>query len=168
MAAQTDISKNDLRVMTAPLAILKIKGEVVGKMKNIRIQEQYQRGSIRGIGSLLEEERPILAVACSFNADAYVISTKKLGTADNPFVLRGVKSTEQFVNTILMQDNGIDIYIMKKMAATVKNGIVTEAGEEEFIVIKDCFMESQSFDLSEGQIAGTSVSGTYLTPVLAV
>ena len=164
----TDVSNNNMRVMTAPLAVIKIGGQVVGKIKNIRIQEQYQRGSVRGIGSLLEKEKPILAVNCSFNADAYTISLKKLGTIDNPFVLRGVKSTEQFVNTVLMQDNGIDIYIMKKNATTVENGIVTEAGEEEFVVIRECYLESQSFDISEQNISGSQVSGTYINPCLAV
>lgn len=164
----TDVSSNKMRVMTAPLAIIKIKGETVGKMKNIRVQEQYQRGSVRGLGSLLEKERPILAVACTFSADAYVVSTKKLGTIDNPFVLRGVQSTEQFVNTVLMQDLGVDIYIMKKNAKVIEDGIVTEGGEEGFLTIRDAFMESQSFDVQENQIAGQSVSGSYLTPILAV
>lgn len=164
----TDVSSNNMRVMTAPLAVIKIGGQVVGKIKNIRVQEQYQRGSIRGIGSLLEKERPILAVNCTFSCSAYTISIKKLGTLDNPFVLRGVKSTEQFVNTVLMQDNGIDIYIMKKNATTIENGIVTEAGEEEFLVLRECYMESQSFDISEQSIGGTDVSGTYINPILAV
>lgn len=164
----TDVSSNNMRVMTAPLAVIKIGGQVVGKIKNIRVQEQYQRGSVRGIGSLLEKERPLLAVNCSFSADAYTISLKKLGTIDNPFVLRGVKSTEQFVNTVLMQDNGIDIYIMKKNAVTVENGIVTEASEEEFVVIRECYLESQSFDISEQNISGTQVSGTYINPCLVV
>ena len=163
----TDVSSNKTRVMTAPLAIIKIKGETVGKIKNIRVQEQYQRGSVRGLGSLLEKERPVLAVSCTFTADAYVISTKKLGTVDNPFILRGVNTTEEFVNTVLMQDNGVDIYIMKKNSKVIEDGIVKEAGEESFFVIQSAFLESQSFDVQEGQIAGQSVSGSYLTPILS-
>ena len=114
------------QVLTAPLAIIKIKGTVVGKIKNLRIQEQYQRGNVMGIGALISSEKPILGIQCSFSASSYVISVKKLGTIDNPFVIRGASTTDQFVDTVLLQDNGVDIYVMKKCAKVIKNCIVTE------------------------------------------
>ena len=45
------------QVLIAPLAIIKIKGTVVGKIKNLRIQEQYQRGNVMGIGALISSEK---------------------------------------------------------------------------------------------------------------
>lgn len=155
------------QVLTAPLAIIKIKGTVVGKIKNLRIQEQYQRGNVMGIGALISSEKPILGIQCSFSASFYVVSIKKLGTIDNPFVIRGVSTTEQFVNTVLMQDNGVDIYVMKKGAKVITNGIVTEATEENLFVIKNAFLTSNSFDLNEGQISGSDLSGEYLEPILS-
>lgn len=155
------------QVLTAPLAIIKIKGTVVGKIKNLRIQEQYQRGNVMGIGALISSEKPILGIQCSFSASFYVVSVKKLGTIDNPFVIRGASTTEQFVNTVLMQDNGVDIYIMKKGAKVITNGIVTEATEENLFVIKNAFLTSNSFDLNEGQISGSDLSGEYLEPILS-
>lgn len=155
------------QVLTAPLAIIKIKGTVVGKIKNLRIQEQYQRGNVMGIGALISSEKPILGIQCSFLASSYVVSVKKLGTIDNPFVIRGASTTEQFVNTVLMQDNGVDIYVMKKGAKVITNGIVTEATEENLFVIKNAFLTSNSFDLNEGQISGSDLSGEYLEPILS-
>ena len=155
------------QVLTAPLAIIKIKGTVVGKIKNLRIQEQYQRGNVMGIGALISSEKPILGIKCSFSASSYVVSVKKLGTIDNPFVIRGASTTEQFVNTVLMQDNGVDIYVMKKGAKVITNGIVTEATEENLFVIKNAFLTSNSFDLNEGQISGSDLSGEYLEPILS-
>lgn len=155
------------QVLTAPLAIIKIKGTVVGKIKNLRIQEQYQRGNVMGIGALISSEKPILGIQCSFSASFYVVSVKKLGTIDNPFVIRGASTTEQFVNTVLMQDNGVDIYVMKKGAKVITNGIVTEATEENLFVIKNAFLTSNSFDLNEGQISGSDLSGEYLEPILS-
>ena len=102
------------KVLTAPLALIKIGGVTVGKIKNLRVQEQYQRGNVMGIGALISQEKPILGIQCSFTCSSYVISVKKLGSIDNPFVLRGASTTDQFVNTVLTQDNGVDIYIMKK------------------------------------------------------
>lgn len=159
---------NGSKVLTAPLAIIKIKGVTVGKIKNIRVQENYQRGDVRGIGALISQEKPILGIQCSFSCSSYVISVAKLGTIDNPFVLRGATTTDQFVNTVLTQDNGVDIYIMKKGAAVVSNtGIVTEASEENMFVIKNAFLTSNSFDIQEGQIAGSDLSGEYLEPILS-
>lgn len=156
------------KVLTAPLAIIKIKGITVGKIKNIRVQENYQRGDVRGIGALISQEKPILGIQCSFSCSSYVISVAKLGTIDNPFVLRGATTTDQFVNTVLTQDNGVDIYIMKKGAKTISDkGIVTEASEENLFVIKNAFLTSNSFDVQEGQIAGSDLSGEYLEPILS-
>ena len=137
------------KVLTAPLALIKIGGVTVGKIKNLRVQEQYQRGNVMGIGALISQEKPILGIQCSFTCSSYVISVKKLGSIDNPFVLRGASTTDQFVNTVLTQDNGVDIYIMKKGAKTIVNGIVTEASEENLFVIKNAFLTSQSFDIQE-------------------
>ena len=155
------------QVLTAPLAIIKIKGTVVGKIKNLRLQEQYQRGNVVGIGALISSEKPILGIQCTFSASYYVISVKKLGTIDNPFVIRGASTTEQFVNTVLMQDNGVDIYVMKKGAKVITNGIVTEATEENLFVIKNAFLTSNSFDIQEGQISSSDLSGEYLEPILS-
>lgn len=156
------------KVLTAPLAIIKIGGVAVGKIRNLRIQEQYQRGDVVGIGSLLSSEKPILKINCTFSASQYVIDVKKLGTIDNPFVIRGATTTEQFVNTVLLQDNGVDIYVMSKGAKTVSNSIVTEVDEKTQFVIKNAFLESQSFNIDEGQIAGSDLSGSYLEPILGV
>lgn len=155
------------KVLTAPLALIKINGVTVGKVKNVRLQEQFQRGNVMGIGSLISQEKPILAIQCSFSCSSYVVSVKKLGTIDNPFILRGATTTDQFVNTILTQDNGVDIYVMKKGVKTIVNGIVTEASEEKLFVIKNVFLTSQSFDVQEGQISGSDMSGEYLEPVLS-
>ena len=155
------------KVLTAPLALIKINGVTVGKIKNIRLQEQFQRGNVMGIGALVSQEKPILAIQCSFSCSSYVISVKKLGTIDNPFILRGATTTDQFVNTILTQDAGVDIYLMKKNAKVVQNGIVTESGEEKLFVIKNAFLTSQTFDVQEGQISGSDMSGEYLEPVLS-
>ena len=155
------------KVLTAPLALIKIKGTTVGKIKNFRVQEQYQRGDVRGVGALISSEKPILGIQCSFSASSYVISVKKLGTIDNPFVVRGAATIEQFVNTVLMQDNGVDIYVMKKGAKVISNGIVTEADEENMFVVKNAFLTSNSFDIQEGQIAGSDLAGEYLEPILS-
>lgn len=153
------------KTFTAPLALIKMKGVIVGKIKNINVTEQYQRGDVRGLGTLVSQEKPIISIACSFSCSSYMISVKKLGTIDNPF-MRVAQTAEQFVNTLLTQDEGIDIYVLKKGAKTITNGIVTEASESVEFVIASAFLTSQSFQIQEGQIAGSDLQGEYLNPVL--
>lgn len=154
------------KVLTAPLALIKISGVTVGKIKNIRVQEQYQRGNVLGIGALISQEKPILAIQCSFNCSSYVVSVGKLGSIENPFITRGATTTDQFVNTVLTQDHGVDIYIMKKSAQIIENGIVTAVSEDNMFVIKNAFLTSQNFDIQEGQISGSDMTGEYLEPIL--
>ena len=92
VATETNIVIMD-KVLTAPLALIKISGVTVRKIKNLRVQEQYQRGNVMGIGALISSEKPILGIQCSFTCASYVVSVKKLGSLDNPFVLRGATTT---------------------------------------------------------------------------
>lgn len=161
-----DDNMNGEKVLTAPLALIKIGTTTVGKIRNIRLQEQFQRGDVRGIGALISSERPILGVQCSFTCSSYVISITKLGTIDNPFVVRNAPTRDTFVNTVLLRDNGVDIYIFRKGAKTVENNIVTEIEEQDFLVIKNVFLESQSFNIDEAQITGSDLSGSYLEPAI--
>lgn len=161
-----DDNTNGQKVLTAPLALIKIGTTTVGKIRNIRLQEQFQRGDVRGIGVLISSEKPILAINCIFTCSSYVISISKLGTIDNPFVVRNAPTRDTFVNTVLLQDNGVDIYVFKKGAKQIENGIVKEIEEQDFLVIKNAFLDSQSFNIDEGQIAGSDLSGSYLDPAM--
>lgn len=155
------------KTLTAPLALIEIKGKVVGKIRNIRIQEQVQRGSVRGLGELLDVEKPIVGMQCTFNCSYAVVSLKKMGTIDNPFITRGVSSPQQFVDTILLNDAGVNLHIYRKIPKTTSaTGVVTETDKEKVGVIYNAFMNSTSVDISDGQISMSDLSGEYLTPML--
>jgi hypothetical protein len=155
------------KTFTAPLAILYINGKKVGKIRNVRLTENVSRGDVRGLGTLLSSEKPALAINCSFSASSYVIDLKKLGNIDNPFLPRNASNVEIFTNTVLMQEAGVDIGIYKKGNPTVDSTtkLVTDYDEQKMMYVKNVYLESQSWDITEGQIAGSDLSGTYLEPV---
>ena len=64
---------NNTRVLTAPLAIVRVGGVAVGKMKNIRIQENIRRGRVGGIGKLTPDELPAIEWSGSLNCSAYTV-----------------------------------------------------------------------------------------------
>lgn len=155
------------KTLTAPLAIIEIAGKAVGKIRNLRIQEQVQRGSVRGLGELLDVEKPIVGMQCTFNCSYALIELKKMGTIDHPFLVRGVESSQQFVDTLLLQDQGVNIHVYRRVPKTTSDsGVVTETGRDKVGVIYNAYMNSNSIDISDGQIAMSDLSGEYLTPIL--
>jgi hypothetical protein len=159
------------QTMTAPLAIIKVGTETVGKMKSIRCTENYARGDIAGLGELTSQEVPALRWSGSLTAGFYMINMKKLGSVSSAkFGLnRNVgENIPNFVNTLILNETPVDIYIAKKsiQGATVQNGVITQVGEETFVVIRNFFMDSISFDISEANVAGQDLTGRYLTPIM--
>lgn len=157
------------KTLTAPLAIIEIGGQAVGKIKSLRITEDIQRGDVKGLSNLISVEKPVLAINCSFTASSYFIDLTKLGTIKNPFVKRAVSDSVQvFVDTLLLEDSGVNIHLYRKIEKTLDpaTGLVLETQKEKIGVIYNAFMNTQSFDINEGQISGSDMSGTYLDPIL--
>jgi hypothetical protein len=156
----------ETKTLSAPIALIEINGQFVGKIRSIRVQEQIQRGDVRGIGEVVSLEKPILAVNCTFSASSAMVSLKKLGTIDNPFVMRDVQTDQQFKDTILLKDFGVNIHIYRKIPKTVVGSIVTETDTDRIAIIQNAFMDSQSFSIDEGNVAMSDISGTYLNPII--
>lgn len=153
------------KTMTAPLAVIKVGGIAIGKIKNIRISETIRRGRVGGIGILTPDELPALEWSGSCNVGAYVVDFKQelFKTA----LLRNVNTIDEFVNTVLLQENGVQIDIMRKVKDSVDpvTGIITPR-LEVFASIIGCFLTKEGFDISEGQISGRDADFEYTNPIL--
>lgn len=154
------------KVMTAPLAVIKVNGKVIGKMKNIRVTESIQRGTVQGIGAFNNSEIPALkwdgTLSCSF----YTINFNNQNELFKTALLRNVNTVQEFVDTVLLQEDGVTIDILKKVKDyTDENGIV-KPKYEVFASIVGCFPNKESFDISEGQISGRDTDFQYLEPIL--
>lgn len=155
------------KVMTAPLAIIKVNGVAIGKMKNIRVNEQIQRGNVQGIGELTSQELPPLKWTGNFSAGFYSIKFNNQDELIKNALLRNVENVQQFIDTVLLQENGVQVDIMKKVKdyRDPNTGIIYPRFEL-FSSIRGCFIGKESFDISEGQISGRDVDFEYLTPIL--
>ena len=160
------------KVFTSPLAIIKVNGIAVGKMRNIKITENIRRGRVVGIGSLTPDELPPLDWSGMLNCAFYTIDFRYLLNNDtsplNSAVVRAnVSTVEQFVDTVLMQENGVQIDIMRKVqgVADVTTGVKTTV-TQLFASIKGCFLTREGFDINEGQISGRDADFEYTTPIL--
>ena len=155
------------KTMTAPRAIIKVNGQAIGYMKNIKLTETINRGSVMGIGRLVKRELPALSITCTWNCDFYLIDMSRTGVPG--LNKRKVQSVEQYQDTLMLFETPVDIYIYKKeMAGVDANGIVTSTEEADFAILRDVYLNSESVDISENQISGQNQSGEYLDPIIYV
>lgn len=156
------------RVMTAPLAIIQINSVTVGKMKNVRITEQIRRGRVTGLGTLVPSELPALEWSGSLTCSHYTINFNLLANVSKKGTFRNANSIEEWANAILLQEDGLEISILRK----VKDGqIDNETGLvstkfETFAKVAGAFATREGFDIQEGQISGRDTEFEYMEPIL--
>lgn len=154
----------ELQTMTAARAIIERNGVAIGYMKNLRVTETKQRGTVMGLGEITKKERPIVGITCTWNCDFYLIDLSKSGIPglDN----REVQSVEQYKDTQVLLNTPVDIVVFKKDVRTVTNNVVTATKKQVLCTIKDIYLDSTSWDVSENQISSFNQSGEYTTPVI--
>lgn len=150
--------------MTAARAVIKRNGIAIGYIRNLRVTEVKQRGSVMGLGEVTKKERPLLAITCTWSCDQYLIDLKKSGIPglDN----RDVKSVEQYKDTQILLSTPIDITVYKKDVKTITDGVVTQSKNEVFATLRDVYLDNTSFDITENAVSGFQQSGEYTTPIL--
>jgi len=160
-------------VLTATIAIIKVNGvsvesstkssTAVGICRDIRYTENISRGAVRGIGNMNPSEVPALTFAGNLTAGFMNIKFDK-----HPFfekaIVRKTGSKAGFYNTLALQQIGFTLDLLRKVPDTeVGNDegrdannviIVNETKYEHFVSIGECFITSDSFDLTENQISG--------------
>ena len=156
------------RVMTAPLALIKINSVTVGKMKNVRITENIRRGRVAGVGQLNPSELPALEWQGQMSCSSYTINFNLLANKLKKGTFRNAGSLESWANAILLQEDGLEIALLRK----VKDGeIDADTGlvatkYENFAKVNGAFATREGFDLQEGQISGRDTDFEYLEPIL--
>jgi len=153
------------QTVTGPIALVKSGSTTIGKIRDIRATETYARAEVRGLGNLQAEEIPILSHSGTFSIDSFLVDLNSSGV--RTLLNRSMVSPEQFINTVLLSEQGVDIYIYKKVPTAVDDttGLVTEVTEEPIAVLRRCFLDSTSFNISEGQVSTHSQTGRFLDPI---
>ena len=152
------------QTFTSPMAVIKQAGVAQAFIRSFTINENYQRGSVQGLGSLVDIEAPPIKIDCTASFDFY--ATKFKDSAMNNAIERGALSFEDFANNFILKD-GISIDIYKRVATGNTNAQGLKTSELELVgTISKLFITSDSLNLSEGSIGGRSQSFKYLDPIL--
>jgi len=153
------------KVITAPLAIVKVGGVVIGKMRGIRVNENIQRGNVQGLGQLIPDEKPALSWAGTVSCDFYNIDFLKSQVPNA--IIRKVQTIQQWQDSVLLQEEGVTLDLFKKIAAVGAPafGLIPSA-EQLYAQIKGLFLDTENFDINEGQVSGRNQSFQYLFPII--
>lgn len=156
------------RVFTAPLAVIQINSVTVGKMKNVRITENIRRGRVLGLGRLNPEELPALEWTGSLTCSSYSINFNLLANKMKLGTFRNAGTIEEWANAILMQEDGLEIAILRKVKdgeIDLETGLVSTK-YETFAKVSGAFATREGFDVQEGQISGRDTEFEYTNPIL--
>lgn len=158
-------------VLTGAIAIIKIGGRVIGKMKNVSYQEQIRRADVSGLGTIFVQETPVTAFSASLTCSQYFIDFNNSGmpgalnrTAPNnqsQVLSNGVSFEDQLV----LDQQGIQVDIYKKIADVFDANGLMKAKLTPIGILTRCMIESNNMDISEGQVSGGQQTFKVLDPI---
>jgi len=151
------------RVITGAIAVVRVSGVAIGKMKNIRITETVQRGEVRGLGSITPSELPALTWSGTLTCDFFNIDFSKSQLPGA--IYRNAASLQAWVDSVILQEDGITVDIFKKVTTGPTSGLIPSQ-EVPYAQICGLFLNTENFDISEGQISGRSQSFQYTQPII--
>lgn len=159
------------KVMTGAIALIKVNGQVIGKMKGVRCQESMRRVPVRGLGTIMPSEQAVVEWDGTLSCDFMEITFKKTGITNAirrifPNIASQVlNGNASFEDQLVLDTDGVQVDIFKKVTDVVDANGIIKPKLEPYAIVKNCLIESDGFDISEGSIAGHSQSFKYLVPL---
>lgn len=154
------------KVYTAPKAFIKIDNEVAGYVRNLNFSETIQRANVQGLGSMTLQEAPPVLYTCQWSVSQYFLS---FNTPIMQKMLKKFGSIAEIKNSLVLGDIAFDITMYAKTVVSedAQSKLVTEVDNtgETIARLQGCLLNSQSFQLQEGGVAGTDINGIYLEPI---
>lgn len=160
------------RVFTGALAIIKVNGIVVGKAKNIRVSETFRRVGVQGLGTAFESEAPVVGFAGTLSASFIEISFKKTGLPGGirriftNVLSQALAGNPSMEDQLVLDNDGITLDVYRKIIDLIdpNTGIIKPKVEPYFIV-RNCLIETDSADITEGGLASHDQAYKYLVPI---
>lgn len=152
-------------VLTGAIAIVRVAGTVVGRMRSIRVTENISRADVSGLGTIFTIEAPAVRHSGTLSASFYEIDFKLSPIANA--IRRDVATNQEFQDQLCLLENGVQIDIFKKERDIIDpaTGLVVPK-VTPYATITRVLIESDGFDINEGAVAGRDQSFRFLDPVL--
>jgi len=154
------------QVLSAPKAYIEVDGVAAGFIQNLSWSENFQRQSVTGLGSYIEQEAPVVMQRNTFNIGTFFISLNEKVIKK---IMNREASVEEFISTMSLDEFTFSIVVYKKKISGVDKSVklVTSVDKtgETIVRIRDCVLDSQNWTLAEGGISMFNVTGRYFTPI---
>lgn len=160
------------KVLHGSIGLIKVQGQVIGKMRSISCQENMQRQEVRGLGTILPSEAPVTMWSGTLSCEYMSVDFASEGIKNAirrylpnlaSQVLNGSESFED--QLVLDSDRGVQVDIFKKIEDVIDANGNIKPKLVPYAIVRNCLIESDSFNLSEGSLAGHSQSFKYLKPL---
>ena len=154
------------KVFTAPKAYITIDNKPSGYIRELSFSETISRVEIAGLGHLTNQEVPPVKHTCQFTIGEFFIDFEQPGTKA---LLNRVGNVENLINSLSLGEFSFSIVIYAKTIGGVddSNKLVTSINKDgkTIAILRDCYVDSQNFSLSEAGVSSLNTSGRYLTPI---
>lgn len=156
---------SDKRTYTGALAIIKVQGETVGKMQNIRVTENFTRVDVRQLGDPIPVESPVTQWSGTVSCSIIEMDFSKGGLKNA--IRRDVQSEEEYADNLLLNPDGIQVDIFKKVedVRDPNTGLI-KAKLNPYAIVGKILIDSDSFNINEGQVVMREQSFRYLAPII--
>lgn len=163
-------------VLTGAIAIIKVNGQPVGLMRNVRINETTRRIPVRGLGSLLSKEAPVVEWAGTVSCSFFEINFKKsgipnairrdVGIGNAASQIATGNAQTNFEDDLALSTTGVQLDLYKKIKdITGPTGLI-QPKVEPYAIIGRCLIESDSINIDEGNVSGRDQTFMYLDPII--
>jgi hypothetical protein len=153
------------KVFTAPICVVMVGTVAVAQIQNVTFTENIDRAKVKGLGDLIYTQFPPLSIMCS---GSFSVNSVNFRTDGIPSSLKRASGTAQrLADTITLAEEPVTITIYRREIEVLnpKTGIVEESKLVEFATIKDFYLESESFEMSNESIATKTQTFVYSTPI---
>lgn len=160
------MADNSSQTLTGALGIVRVGSTILGKLKDVQINESISRERIGGIGSLLPDEKPAIQWSGRLTCSQAFVDLSK--TQIPNALRRDVADRNEFEDQLVLDSSvGVQVDIYKK----VSDFIDPNTGKKRvktvpLCTVSRCMIEGDSFNLSLGQSSTRSYDFEYLDPCL--
>lgn len=163
-------------VLTGAIAIIKVNGQPVGLMRNIRISENTRRVAVRGLGSLIAKEAPVIeysgSISCSFFEINYERSgipnaiRRDVGVGNALSQIATGNNQTNFEDELALNVDGVQIDVYKKAKDVLGPTGLIVPKVNPYAIIGRCLIEGDNVNIDEGNVSGRDQTFMFLDPIV--
>lgn len=164
-------------LLTAAVAIIKVKGQPVGLMRNISINENITRVVVKGLGTIMPVEAPVTSWAGTLSCSFFEIDFKQsgikdalrrdVGDANGRSQMATGNNQTNFEDQLVLDSEGVQLDLYKKIKDVIDptTKLITPK-VEPYAIISRCLIEGDGITVDEGNVSGRNQSFVYLDPIV--